>query len=381
MAAGIKTNQRITRLTPLDDVLAQIDAKVKPAAARAYDCATACGSILAADILAPAALPDRACALRDGFAMDADATRDANSYAPLALPTAARFLSAGEAMPAATDAILPHEAIEERDARIDIVASVTPGDGVLAPGADAQAGAVLMRAGTQLRAHMIAALSAAGIHTVDVRKPRIAIAARRSDRFISAARDWLAHAIHADGGEVIACDGIAAALQAGNADAVMTIGGTGSGRDDDAVATLTRSGAVPCHGIAIAPGETAAFGFAQDKHGLGKHGLAKPVLLMPGRLDAVLSCWLLIGANLNARLSARANGSKGGRSATLARKVTSSLGITEIVPVALTEGDAEPLAFAYLSLQALARADGWICVPAQSEGYPAGSRVTVRAFP
>lgn len=371
MTAGTKTDQRITRLTPLDDVLAQIAAKVKPVAARACDCAAARGSILAADIVIPAALPEHARALRDGFAVDADATRDASSYAPLALPSGTRFLSVGETMPAATDAILPHEAVEEHGERIDIVASATPGDGVLAPGADAQAGAVLVRAGTPLRAHMIAALRAADIPTVHVRRPRIAIASCRSDRIVDAARDWLAQAIHADGGEVVACDSIGAALRADGADAVMTIGGTGSGPDDDAVTALARSGTLSCHGIAIAPGETAAFGFT--------HG--KPALLLPGRLDAVLSCWLLIGAHLSARLSARTSESACGPTAKLTRKVTSSLGIADVVPLALAEGDAEPLASAYLSLQALARADGWICVPAQSEGYPAGSLVTVRAFP
>ena len=43
--------QRIARLTPLDDVLARIDALVKPIAARTADLSSALGFTLAADIL------------------------------------------------------------------------------------------------------------------------------------------------------------------------------------------------------------------------------------------------------------------------------------------------------------------------------------------
>jgi hypothetical protein len=35
----------------------------------------------------------------------------------------------------------------------------------------------------------------------------------------------------------------------------------------------------------------------------------------------------------------------------------------------------------YLPPQALARADGWLLVPADSEGYAAGSKVSVRPWP
>jgi molybdopterin biosynthesis enzyme len=43
--------------------------------------------------------------------------------------------------------------------------------------------------------------------------------------------------------------------------------------------------------------------------------------------------------------------------------------------------NVEPLATKYLSLSSLAGSDGWILVPADSEGYPAGSQVLVRPWP
>jgi molybdopterin biosynthesis enzyme len=52
-----------------------------------------------------------------------------------------------------------------------------------------------------------------------------------------------------------------------------------------------------------------------------------------------------------------------------------------VIPVRRGDNGVEPLASGYLSLAALADADGWIMVPAESEGYPAGARVTVRPLP
>ena len=53
----------------------------------------------------------------------------------------------------------------------------------------------------------------------------------------------------------------------------------------------------------------------------------------------------------------------------------------ELVPVRRKDDTAEPLATKYLPLSALARSDGWILVPADSEGYAAGAPVQVRPWP
>ena len=134
--------------------------------------------------------------------------------------------------------------------------------------------------------------------------------------------------------------------------------------------TLARAGHVVSHGIGLAPGQTAAFGMANGR----------PVLLMPGRIDAVLACWLAIGRPLLDRLSG-ASADDNAITATLARKVTSTVGIAEIIPLRRIGAQVEPLASGYLSLQSLAGADGWMLVPAESEGYPAGTAVAMRPLP
>jgi molybdopterin biosynthesis enzyme len=104
------------------------------------------------------------------------------------------------------------------------------------------------------------------------------------------------------------------------------------------------------------------------------------VLLVPGRLDAALAVWLLIGRHVVAKLA-------GGRvedwstTLPLKRKVTSTIGLVELVPVSCAGGMAKPLASGYLSLASLAESDGWIVVPADSEGFAEGTPVAVRPWP
>jgi molybdopterin biosynthesis enzyme len=161
-----------------------------------------------------------------------------------------------------------------------------------------------------------------------------------------------------------------AALRRKDGDAVITIGGTGCGRQDVSVAMLADMGHVDVHGIAISPGGTAAFGMIETR----------PVLMLPGRIDAAIAGWLLLGAPMLAHLSGSREEPRA-LQAKLASKVASSLGLAEFVPVRLRGGEAVPLGGSYLPLHILARADGWILVPPDSEGYPAGGAVMVRDLP
>jgi molybdopterin biosynthesis enzyme len=106
------------------------------------------------------------------------------------------------------------------------------------------------------------------------------------------------------------------------------------------------------------------------------------VLLLPGRLDAALAVWLTVGRRILERLAAAHHRDRDtAETLPLARKVTSTVGLAEVVPVRCLEGQAEPLASKYLSLSSLTRSDGWILVPADSEGYSAGATVQVRPWP
>ena len=69
MPEEIGTRQRIARLTPLDDVLARIRARVNPVAPRrTSNLAAALNHTLAGDITVEQPIPKAALALRDGWA-------------------------------------------------------------------------------------------------------------------------------------------------------------------------------------------------------------------------------------------------------------------------------------------------------------------------
>ncbi len=212
------------------------------------------------------------------------------------------------------------------------------------PAADA-----MLPAGRRLGRLQLALLAAAGVTAVRLRAPRVRLArARPGDPVIDAAVDCIADAIRSAGGVVGFGEpgqGVEHALSDREVDAVVVIGGTGSGRSDATVRTLASIGAVIVHGVGLLPGETSAF---------GKVG-ARPVLALPGRLDAAAAAWHMLGRTLLARL-ADSREPPSWRTAKLTHKVTSSVGLAELVPVRLEGETARPLPIAsgYVPLSSLA---------------------------
>ncbi|HWF95418.1 MAG TPA: molybdopterin-binding protein [Xanthobacteraceae bacterium] len=371
----MQSTQRIARLTPLDVALTRIDALVRPVAGREVALAAAVGRILAGDVVV-AARPRVALALRDGWAVNAVHTQDAGPYAPAPLPSAV-LIEAGVALPAGADAVAEIDAVVLREGRAEVVAAITGGEGVLPAGADADGATAFGRDGRRLHAVAAAALAAAGISRVDVRAPRVLVIRMKpaGDPIVDAAAALVVRGIAAAGGLTLSDDlgdglRLEDALRRQDADAVVAIGGTGSGRNDTSVATLARLGRVEAHGIALSPGETAAFGFVETR----------PVLLLPGRLDGALAAWLLLGERMLARLTGNREEPRF-VTARLTRKVASNLGLAELIPVRLRAGEAEPLGSGYLPLHAIAQADGWILVAPDREGHPAGAAVMVGVWP
>ena len=363
--------QRIARLTPLADVLASFDLAIAPVAPREEMLSKATGLALAADVIARSGHPRSALALRDGFAVRSEETLDASSYAPAALSAAPARIDAGEPLPQGADAVAPIDAVQKRGAMAEALSAVAPDEGVLLPDTDAAAGLKLRLGGAALRRIDVALLAALGVERVMVRQPRARVVCETAGTVAASAAALIASAIDAEGGSAITQGTtLEAALSDDTADAVVAIGGTGSGRSDSSVKTLARLGKVTCHGVAIAPGETTAIGAVG----------ARPVLLLPGRADAALAGWLTIGRRMLARLAFRLIEDQP-FAAELGRKVTSSLGLAEVVPVRRRLARVEPVAAGYLPLQSLIKAEGWILVPADSEGYPQGARVVVRPWP
>jgi molybdopterin molybdotransferase len=342
------------------------------------------GRVLSKDIRAPGSTPTGNRAARDGFAVVASATIGASSYNPTRLPLIA--VAAGDALPPGTDAVVPLEMAEPDGQRsVEVIEAVAAGDNVEEQGAVASMGAMLVRAGTRLAARHIGLLASAGVSAIPVvLQPRVRILTVKPGK-TGASEDsngpMICVAVERDGGALEECvtvqrdhSAITAALVRPGADIVLLIGGTGPGTDDHSAAAVAAAGELSIHGVALRPGETA---------GLGCTVSGLPIVLLPGPAAACLWSYELLAGRAIRRLGGR--GSEPpyrSRAMTTARKVVSSLGLTEIFPVRCGPGDTvEPLpSFAETGLMGAVTADCFVIVPQGSEGFPQGARVTVYLY-
>jgi molybdopterin biosynthesis enzyme len=364
-------SQRISRLTPLKDAITSLEALVRPVTPCQAEPSDAIGQVLAADVVT-ASVPGRATASRDGWAIRADEIADAGGYAPVSLAKPPIQVETGDEMPAGTDTVALPETIVMRNSVAEAVATVTVGDGVSLAGSESDSSKPLRKTGERLRATDVAVLAAAGVLQLNVRVPSVLVVAAREDLRLLPAVKLIGRDCVARGGVAITKNGMDLddALSAEGYDAVVIVGGSGSGTRDRSVQALARLGRVAVHGVGITPGDTVAFGQVGSR----------PVLIVPGRLDAALAAWLVLGRRLLARLDGSTE-PEPTTSLTLTRKVTSTVGLAEVVPVRRDDATAEPLGTGNLPLWALARANGWLLVPPESEGYPAGAKVAVNNWP
>jgi molybdopterin biosynthesis enzyme len=149
-------------------------------------------------------------------------------------------------------------------------------------------------------------------------------------------------------------------LDGSDCDLLIIVGGSGVGRTDATVLALAERGEVIAHGLALQPGRTAA---------IGKIGRT-PVIVIPGAPDQALAVWWTLALPALDRLAGRQR-----RTMTLplARKIASSVGIAEVVLLERRDGAWMPLAVGDLPFETVARADAWLLVPGDSEGYAAGT--------
>jgi molybdopterin biosynthesis enzyme len=103
---------------------------------------------------------------------------------------------------------------------------------------------------------------------------------------------------------------------------------------------------------------------------------ATPAILVPGFIDAVLAAMLMLLPCLDHLMGAAPR--LPCLAGPLTRKVSSAIGMSEIVLLRRVGEGLEPLAAGDLTLAAIAGADAWLAVPPDSEGYAAGE--TVGAF-
>jgi molybdopterin molybdotransferase len=363
----IPTQRLPASLTPLDVALTALLHGLGPVAAMELPLADALGCV-AAEMPPLKPHPPRDIAASDGWAMRARDLIGASSYSPLPLPLPPVWVEAGDVMPAACDCVVDADSIDQTGPMVQALAEAIPGQGVRRLGGDIAQGSFLTPPGQCIRPLDLLMARAAGLEKLNVRRPIVRIVNIAANSGHAATAPLILETARAAGAAVIftktaARDvaSIAAALELGTCDMLITIGGSGVGRTDATIAALAERGDVIAHGIALRPGRTSA---------VAKIGKI-PVLALPGAPDQALAGWWTLALPALDRLS----GSLPRTPVTLPlqRKVASSVGIAEIVLLEKIDAGWMPLAVGDLSVETIARADAWLLVPGESEGFAAGT--------
>lgn len=374
--AGVRSYPHVMRqrlasaaLLPVDEAVQRLTADLSPVAPRRVDLRQAEGLVLADDVHAPDDAPRVATALRNGWAIAASSVTGASPSSPVFLQAEPPWVDSGEALPPETDAVLAREAYEDGA----LVGDAPRLEGVRSPGEEMRAGDRLASRGDALTVQQMLALGAAAIRQVDVRTPRLRIVATGArSRGVAEAVGAIVSQAGAEISGLVESpsdpDAIAATLTEAEGDAVLVVGGTGDGRADRSVDALARCGSVYAHGVALRPGESTAFGDASGRR----------VLLLPGRPDAALAAFVVLGLSLLDALSGR--GRRVAERIRLVGKATSTIGLSEAIFLRRSPSGAHPLGGADTPLARLAQADGLMLVPPGREGCAAGEEVEMMSW-
>lgn len=369
----------------LDEAWAWIDARIEPLGSETVEPFAAVGRITARESAAAGDLPGKDRATRDGYAVRAADSVGASDYNPIPLGSLGPLspVSAGDAVPEGTDAVVAVEQTRSDSGTVELVAGVAEGDGIERRGDDTAAGTILLPAGRLVRpadAALLAAVVVGGIPVV--RRPVVRLAAVGSELEPHTDLDtpMLAALVARDGGiaerhpplpddEAAIRDFLARP----GADLVILCGGSGLGTNDRTAQAVKDAGTLAIHGIALRPADSTSLGETADV----------PVAVLPGSPAACLCAYETVAGRAVRRL---AGGSADfpfvRRALTTARKIVSPGGWADFCRVRLVgDGRVEPVGSGgNTSLSSVVRADGFVLVPAEQEGFPAGSTVPVHLF-
>ncbi len=277
----------------------------------------ALGRVIAVDIASTIDVPPAANSAMDGYAFcAADAAANnfklpvsqripAGSVAmPLVPGTAARIFTGGE-IPLGADTVAMQENCEEADESVSVDAKVASGTNVRPQGQDIQAGEVILKLGTRLRAQELGLLSSVGLAKVDVFKPlKVAIFSTgdelvepgvplQSGQIYNSNRATLIGLIESLG--MTAVDlGVAPDRReatehvlkkaAMRGDVIISAGGVSVGDEDYVKTAVEKVGAMAFWKVAIKPGKPLAFG----------HVAGTPFIGLPGNPASVFVTFMIL---------------------------------------------------------------------------------------
>jgi molybdopterin molybdotransferase len=372
----------------------------------------AAGRVLAADVVSGADVPGFARSMMDGYALQAADTLGATAYNRLRLEIVGQSLPGrpfggtikrgqavrimtGAPLPAGADAVLPAERVEIDQDHLIVLDEVPPQKNVGQRAEDVQSGATVLTAGRVLRPQDLGLLSSIGLQSVGViRQPRVRLIVTGNELLPAGSTPTGKQTVDANGpmlSALVARDGgiplldsaphdylipddpaaILAAMQS-DADVILVSGGSSVGQEDYAPLLLAKHGELTIHGIAMRPSSPTGMGLLSER----------PVFLLPGNPVSCLCAYDFFAGRAIRRLGGRnPDWPYPKRRLPLARKLVSQVGRVDYARVRIIDDRVEPLAISGASiLSSTTSADGFVIIPADSEGFPSGAEIDVYLY-
>jgi molybdopterin molybdotransferase len=392
----------------VEEVIRLLDERVRPLGSQVIPVRETWDRVLAQPVTAEVAVPGFDRAAMDGYAVRAEETFGSGPYNPLELrvvgeslpgrpfvgqvePGSAVRIMTGAPIPSGADAVVPVEVAQEEAGVLRVTEPVSPGRHVGRRGEDIEPGRTVLPAGRVLRPQDVGLLASIGALGVSVvARPSVSVLITGDEllpagskpegfRIVDSNSVMLVALALRDGGEPSVHplirdrrEEVRAAMLGTKADVLLVSGGSSVGQEDHAPSVLAEVGELTVHGIALRPASPTGVGFLDGRL----------VFLLPGNPVSCLCAYDLFAGRAIRRL--------GGRSPELpyrpvqlplAGKVSSAVGRVDYVRVRIHDGQAEPLAVSGASiLSTTTVSDGFLLVPRDSEGYPAGQTVTVYLY-
>jgi putative molybdopterin biosynthesis protein len=368
-------------LTPMDPEIIAVD--------------RALGRITAEPVFARLSSPFYNAAAMDGIGVCFQDTIGASEATPVRLSLHQQFewVNTGNVLPDKFDAVIMVEDVQPIDDNtIEIIAPVTPWKHVRTIGEDIVTTELILPDGHRIRPIDLGALLATGLTEIKVQKMPAVLVIPTGSELVQPGEPLQPGNIIEFNSRVLAGYLFEWGLQAERSpivtdkpaalkkaiidavdryDLVIVNAGASAGSRDHTAGVIEELGDIVLHGVNIKPGKPVILGIVKGK----------PVIGLPGyTISAVITLNLFVRNLADTLLGMQSPPAKTLK-ATLARPLSSKLGVEEFIRVKLGQvGDtmmATPAGRGAGAVMSLVQADGFLRVPAHSEGIGPGEKVKI----
>lgn len=389
------------------DIIQWLDQQSIDSPVQSIPIQAATSRVLAHDVMSDINIPNFERSMMDGYAIIASDAQGASSYnqiqlqvtsksmpgkgtdIPVTTGTAIKIMT-GAPVPTGANAVLPAENVDlSDDSSIMIMENVAEGRNIGRIGEDIKAQSIILKQGRKLRPQDIALLASIGRKEISVYRPLrvnivvtgneiLPVGSKPQNYQITNSNGPMLEALSSRDGAITVNssiipddpDAIEQAMLADDYDVLLITGGTSVGEEDLVPLLLSKLGQVKFHGATMRPSRSTGMGLIDNKY----------VFLLPGNPVACLCAYdFFAGRFIRHGSGDKRNWPYHSVHKKLKQKLPSMLGRTDYARVCLTDDETvEAIAISGAAiLTSTTKADGFVIVPANSEGYAADTEVEV----